>query len=296
MRAACFNASSKARSRYLGGLALWSLEQEAILSPKPGLVDSRGGGAHSDMSLSLLCASAECLEPWFVQMAEAAFCSSSDFELRSCIGRLGREAEQSMLALTKGVNTHRGAIWALGLLVTAAATHSCSEQEIFDRVSELARLPDPNAPETRSLSNGQRVLREYRLPGAREQAQKGFPHLRHRGLPALRLSRKDGDPESVARLNALLAIMTELTDTCVLSRAGLPGQETMQKGAMAVLACGGCGSFSGRRALAQLELSMLELNASPGGAADLLAATIFVDRLFAEPSTIVGKSYAKNTT
>lgn len=277
------NASSPSHSRQLGALALWSLEQEARLSPKPGLVDSRGTGAHSDMTLSLLLESAECLEPWFVQMADAAFLSNSDIELRRQIGWLGRKAERSMLTLTQGVNTHRGAIWALGLLVTAASTHSSSEHDILFRAAELACLPDPNALETQSSTNGQRVLKDYRLPGAREQAQKGFPHLRYLGLPALRESRKNGDPESVARLNALLAIMTELTDTCVLSRAGLIGLETMQQGAMRVLESGGSGSFAGRSALAQLESSMLSLNASAGGAADLLAATMFVDRLFAVP-------------
>ncbi|WP_296933526.1 triphosphoribosyl-dephospho-CoA synthase [uncultured Marinobacter sp.] len=274
------NPPSQSRNRQLGGLALWSLEQEARLSPKPGLVDSRGTGAHSDMTLSLLLKSAECLEPWFVQMSQAAFCSKTDGELRSQIGWLGRKAEQKMLAVTEGVNTHRGAIWALGLLVTAAATHSDSEQGLLARAAELACLADPNASESASPTNGQRVFENYRLPGAKEQAQLGFPHLRDLGLPFLRQSRKNGDPESVARLNALLAIMTEITDTCVLSRAGLTGLETMQKGAMAVLASGGSGSFGGRKALAQLELKMLELNASAGGAADLLAATLFVDRLF----------------
>ncbi|GGO86447.1 2-(5''-triphosphoribosyl)-3'-dephosphocoenzyme-A synthase [Marinobacterium nitratireducens] len=262
----------------LGDLACWALEQEARLSPKPALVDSRGAGAHSDMNLSLMLASAQSLRPWFAHMAQAAIQESSVAGLRRRIGQLGREAEAAMMAATAGINTHRGAIWALGLLVTAAATHSHSLAALLDRAAQLARQPDPDCPAGSVPSNGQRVCREYRLPGAREQAQQGFPHLLQRGLPTLRQSRESGDSESVSRLNALLAIMSALTDTCVLSRAGLAGLEAMQQGARAVLDAGGCGTFSGRRELAQYEQRLLSLGASAGGAADLLAATLFVDR------------------
>ena len=278
------NASSPSQAQKLGALAQWSLEQEAKLSPKPALVDSRGDGAHADMTLSLLLKSAQCLGPWFVRMSQASFMATSNVELRHRIGQLGRDAEREMLFTTEGVNTHRGAIWALGLLVTAASTDSDSELMLFNRAAELARIPDPHIPAAKSPSKGQAACKAYSLPGAREQAQEGFPHLQKLGLPVLRQSRANGDPEPIARLNALLAIMTELTDTCVLSRAGLLGLKSMQRGAKAVLETGGCGTFSGRRVLAKLEQEMLKLNASAGGAADLLAATIFVDQLFAVPS------------
>ena len=282
IRNAAVLAPWSTRAACLGEMASWALEQEAQLSPKPALVDSRGNGAHSDMNLALMLDSARCLEPWFAQMAEAALNLTCDAELRCTIGQLGRDAEAEMLVVTGGINTHRGAIWALGLLVTAAATAGGSEEELLDRTAHLARLPDPAAPAVKTLSKGERVCREYRLPGAREQAQQGFPHLRQLSLPTLRQSRRNGDTESLARLNALLAIMTALTDTCVLSRAGLAGLETMQQGARAVLDSGGCGRFAGRRALANLEQQLLALNASAGGAADLLAATLLVDRLFGD--------------
>ena len=98
-------------------------------------------------------------------------------------------------------------------------------------------------------------------------------------LPQLLRSRAAGASESEARLDALMAIMTSLSDTCVLSRAGMTGLETMQRGARAVLLAGGCGTAEGQAALARLDRRMLALNASPGGAADLLAATLFVDRV-----------------
>lgn len=78
-----------------------------------------------------------------------------------------------------------------------------------------------------------------------------------------------------------MAIMTSLSDTCVLSRAGMAGLEAMQQGAGEVLAAGGCATAQGRAALARLDAQMLAQNASPGGAADLLAATLFLDRVSA---------------
>ncbi len=115
--------------------------------------------------------------------------------------------------------------------------------------------------------------------GAREQAQHGFPAVIEHGLPQLLASRRAGAGEQNARLDALLAIMSSLTDTCVLHRAGLEGLTRMQAGARAVLEAGGAASLAGRRQLRLLDRDMLALNASPGGAADLLAATLFLDRL-----------------
>jgi triphosphoribosyl-dephospho-CoA synthase len=126
--------------------------------------------------------------------------------------------------------------------------------------------------------------------GAREQAQHGFPAVLDHGLPQLIASRRGGAGEQNARLDALLAIMSELTDTCVLHRAGLDGLTRMQQGARAVLAAGGCASLAGRRQLRALEGEMLALRASPGGAADLLAATLFLDRLAPDASAPTGSN------
>ncbi|HBW9586606.1 TPA: DUF1380 domain-containing protein [Klebsiella pneumoniae] len=129
------------------------------------------------------------------------------------------------------------------------------------------------------FSKGLRASRRWQVPGAREEAQCGFPHITRLALPQLQHSRARGASEPQAQLDALMAIMTSLSDTCVLSRAGMAGLQAMQQGACEVLAAGGCASFAGRAALARLDAIMLALNASPGGAADLLAATLFLDRV-----------------
>jgi len=179
-----------------------------------------------------------------------------------------------MLVTTHGVNTHRGAIWALGLLTAAAALEPRS---IPLNAARLALLNDRYAPQP--MSHGAQVAQRYGARGAREEAQLGFPSVVQRGLPQLHKSRQHNAGEQNARLDALLAIMTELADTCVLYRAGPEGLLAMQQGAQAVLDAGGSATLAGRRQLHELDLQLLALNASPGGAADLLAACLFIDRL-----------------
>ncbi|MFJ3456330.1 triphosphoribosyl-dephospho-CoA synthase [Scandinavium goeteborgense] len=270
---------AEVQAQRLATLARDCLIDEARLSPKPGLVDSRGNGAHHDLSLALMERSAHSLTPTFLQLAQQSWQRPADIALRETVGRLGREGEQQMMKATDGVNTHRGAIWALGLLVSAAAMQgeSASAQQIADTAAGLARLPDSAAPKV--FSKGLKATHRYQVPGAREEAQQAFPHVMMLALPQLLRSRANGASESEARLDALMAVMTSLSDTCVLSRAGMTGLNAMQNGARAVLTAGGCAQPAGREALARLDTHMLALNASPGGAADLLAATLFLDRV-----------------
>ncbi|MDO7895842.1 triphosphoribosyl-dephospho-CoA synthase [Pseudomonas citrulli] len=273
----------------LADLAVDALIDEADLSPKPALVDRRGNGAHTDLHLGLMHASALSLWPAFKAMAEAAIESGEvNLPLREALGRIGREGEAAMLATTGGVNTHRGAIWALGLLVAAAALEpeSSVASAIALRAARLALLEDRYAP--KSFSHGTQVAQRYGARGAREEAQLGFPSILQRALPQLRRSRAQGHGEQNARLDALLAIMTELADTCVLYRAGEPGLHAMQCGAQAVLDAGGSASLDGRRRLHGLDQQLIALNASPGGAADLLAACLFVDRIESGDGLILG--------
>lgn len=264
----------------LADLAVDALIDEADLSPKPALVDRRGNGAHTDLHLGLMHASALSLWPAFKAMADAAIeFDEVGLPLREALGRIGRDGEQTMLATTHGVNTHRGAIWALGLLVAAAALECTNTKAsaVTLRAARLALLDDRYAP--RPLSHGAQVAQRYGARGAREEAQLGFPAVIQRALPQLKLSRAAGHGEQNARLDALLAIMTTLSDTCVLYRAGELGLQTMQLGAQAVLDAGGSASLAGRRRLHELDQQLIALNASPGGAADLLAACLFIDRI-----------------
>ena len=264
---------------HLAGLAVGALIDEARLAPKPGLVDSRGNGAHSDLSLDLMCRSANALAPALGSMAAAAIViGAPTLALRERLGQLGREAEATMMLATGGVNTHRGAIWALGLLVAAAAIEPNNAAETASIAAAIASHQDRFAP-VRTGNKGEQACRDFNVVGARGQAQAGFPHVIELGLPELQRSRARGDSETASRLNALLAIMSRLDDTCVLSRGGLGTLRHLQNSAAAVLAAGGAATLPGRRALRQLDADAIARRVSPGGAADLLAATLFLDRV-----------------
>ncbi|HST66717.1 MAG TPA: triphosphoribosyl-dephospho-CoA synthase [Mycobacteriales bacterium] len=257
----------------LADRAVAALVAEAVLTPKPGLVDRRGPGAHTDMTLPLLLASAAALRPAFLACATAG--SAPGPGLRARLGEIGRAGEAAMLAATDGVNTHRGALWALGLLTAAAAADPADP---LAGAAALAATPDPAGSPGRA-SHGQQVVRRYGVPGAAGEARAGFPHVVGHGLPVLRAARARGVGEESARLDALLAIMASLPDTCVLHRGGAAGLRALQAGAAAVLAAGGCGTSGGRRRLSTLDALARRRRLSPGGSADLLAATLFLDSL-----------------
>lgn len=267
----------------IGELAVSVLIEEATLTPKPGLVDMRGNGAHADMSLRMMLDSAQSLRDSFVAMAQAGQRAAHiDQCLRERLGALGREAEAAMLRTTGGINTHRGAIWALGLLAGAAGWlgRRRSAKATAQIAGRIARLTDRQRP-VLTGNKGELTCLAYGVGGAREQAEACFPHVIRIGLPTLRAARARGDTEPAARVNALLAIMARLDDTCVLARAGYAGLADIQTGAEAVLRAGGMCTLAGRRRLHELEAAMRTRNASPGGAADLLAATLFLDQLSA---------------
>jgi triphosphoribosyl-dephospho-CoA synthase len=257
-------------------LARQALVAEAELTPKPGLVDRRGSGAHSDLSLGIMRRSARAIAPYFATMAAASCAAPMDRFLRAKVASIGREAETAMLRVTGGSNAHKGAIWVLGLLVTAAAqSDSLHSGAVAKDAALLAQLPDSARPQL--VSHGDLVRSRYGATGARGEAYAGFPHVVEVGLPALRAARGRGLSETNSRLSALLAIMASLEDTCVLYRGGDEGLQMVKQGAKEVLVSGGPGSAAGDEALRRLDRELFARNISPGGSADLLAATLFLD-------------------
>ncbi|WP_244815740.1 triphosphoribosyl-dephospho-CoA synthase [Caballeronia sp. Lep1P3] len=260
--------------------AVDALIAEARVTPKPALVDERGSGAHRDLDLMTMLRSARALRPTFLAIARAASGEAPSQALRERLARIGREGEAAMLRATDGSNAHRGAIWIVGLLCAGAAMHAPGDTEaICSSAALIARHEDRFAPASAETSHGARVAARFRVAGARGEAREGFLHALRIGLPALDDARRRGLAENDARLDALVAIIASLDDTCLLHRGGMKALVIAKKGARRVLQSGGAGSREGRAALAALDAELLALNASPGGAADLLAATLFLDSL-----------------
>lgn len=261
----------------LAELAVDALVFEARLTPKPCLVDAAGPGSHRDMDLALLVASAESLRPAFAGMTRAAGAGGGLDALRAEIGRIGRRGEAAMLETTGGVNTHRGALWALGLLVTGAARSGGGMAATVMAAARLAASPDPGAP-ARGVSHGEAARRTFGIGGASAEAAAGFPHVVGTALPVYRSACDAAGPRHAA-LDALLAVMTTLDDTCILHRGGRPALRLAQRGAADALAAGGAGTAAGMACLQLLDNELTARNISPGGSADLLAAALFVDAL-----------------
>ncbi len=266
------------RSKRLAFLAREALIAEAELTPKPGLVDRRGSGAHHDLSLALMRQSATAIEPYFAAMASCSQGHDIDCNLRSQLAAIGSHSERAMHQATQGSNAHKGAIWILGLLVAGAMCAPNEDtREIVAAAAAIARLPDRAQPKL--LTHGDIVRNRYGAGGARMEASTNFPHVTKCGLPMLRDRRGRKFPEEVCRLDALLSLMAELDDTCVLYRGGVEALSVVKAGAQAVLDGGGYSNANGRQRLRELDRELIARHVSPGGSADLLAATIFLDAL-----------------
>jgi triphosphoribosyl-dephospho-CoA synthase len=284
--------SAEAGSRYdggsalLGALARQALIAEAELTPKPGLVDRRGSGSHNDLSLDVMRRSALAIEPFICRMAFQAANERPSASLRLTLAAIGRAAETAMLHVTNGSNAHRGAIWSLGLLAASASInqYNLDALGIARTAAEIASFEDSHV--LKRTSHGQTVVKKFGVSGARGEAMEGFPHITRVGLPMLRARRAARVPERIARLDALLSIIAQLDDTCVLYRGGAAALQTAKNGAAAVIRGGGAGSPLGKQCLRVMDLRLLELGVSPGGSADLLAATLFLDAIERERTEI----------
>jgi triphosphoribosyl-dephospho-CoA synthase len=264
----------------IGAVAVDSLLLEVDTWPKPGLVSTHDRGSHADMDARLLQRSAHALRPFFVQLAQAGM---SDADLPALRG-IGLRAEQAMLGATGGINTHRGAIFGLGLLCAAAGQASANNpcdwalgtivrRRWGDQIEPAASGDD---------SHGAHVWRCYGVGGARAQAASGFAHLYRIGWPALQEGRRlaHGDEEA-ARVHCCFALMATLPDTNLLHRGGAQGWLFARELADEFIARGGVGCADWREQAVRAHRAMVARQLSPGGCADLLAMTLFVDALCA---------------
>ncbi|WP_429232469.1 triphosphoribosyl-dephospho-CoA synthase [Inquilinus ginsengisoli] len=126
-------------------------------------------------------------------------------------------------------------------------------------------------------SHGTDVLRRFGAGGARVEAAAGFPLVREIGLPALHQGRALAREEGAARIQAFFALMAEVEDTNLLHRGGAAGLQDAQRAARQFLAAGGVGQGGWDARAVAIHQAFVRRRLSPGGCADLLAATIFLD-------------------
>ena len=264
-------------------LATQALQAELDTTPKPGLVDKDNNGAHRDMDYALMQRSIDTLHPYFVKLALLG-CADT-LPSHTAIRDAGIEAEKAMLSATNGVNTHKGALFSMGLAVVAAAHEerkiAANEEQILkernggeDVLVSLqttikalaASFPDTNGThgsKAKLLSKGTTAIK-----GALDNAREGYEMLFAEWLPFYIERRKEHDAHTLHK--TLLRIMCDLDDTNVIYRTDLATAEEVKQEARALL-----DSFS-KAALRDMDRHYTTRNISPGGAADMLSLTIFI--------------------
>lgn len=251
----------------LAKLATMALQSELDTSPKPGLVDTIDAGAHQDMDYNLMCRSIRALHPHFVALAQLGY--QEKLPTSEEIRRLGLEAEREMLLATDNVNTHKGALFAMGLVLIAAAHNYyirgvIQEQPLRADICRLAAdFPAPQG------THGDAVRRQYNVGGALAQAAAGYTDLFADWLPYLRQLKGD----TFAAHKTLLYIMTTLDDTNILHRKGAQVAFEVKEEARALLS-----NFS-EAALIKLNQRYIKENISPGGSADILSLTFLLNAI-----------------
>ena len=228
----------------LAEAAVTALRQELDTTPKPGLVDLEGCGSHADMDYALMLRSIEALRPWFVRIA------AHDGDLVS----LGLEAEAAMLAATNNVNTHKGALFCLGLVLSATGKEGIP---VRARIAEIASY----IPETG------RSKERKGVKGALAMAREGYKELFDKWLPELRTN---------GPLPTLMLIMATLDDTNILHRGGSEALAYVKARATEIYENGRIGIENEIREFGR---ELKDRNLSPGGAADMLALTMLAAKI-----------------
>ena len=264
-------------------LATQALQAELDTTPKPGLVDKDNNGAHRDMDYALMQRSIDTLHPYFVKLALLG-CADA-LPSHTAIRDAGIEAEKAMLSATNGVNTHKGALFSMGLAVVAAAHEerkiAANEEQILKEKNGgeevlvslqttikalAASFPDTNGThgsKAKLLSKGTTAIK-----GAFDNAREGYEMLFAEWLPFYIERRKERDAYTLHK--TLLRIMCDLDDTNVIYRTDLATAEEVKQEARALL-----DNFS-EAALKDMDRHYTTRNISPGGAADMLSLTIFI--------------------
>lgn len=280
------NRKKPAEVTQLASMALESLLYEVVVNPKPGLVDPVDVGPHPDMNVFMFIDSAVSLRGYLEACVSAGYEFDGDdlTELFQTIRGMGIKAEETMFEATHHVNTHKGAVFSLGILATATAYQARIGDRGLKQLQQIIRemlqnlitddLATPHFETTKNLTAGERQYLKYGLLGVRGEAAAGFPVVFDYAVPFLE---KRTGPLNARLLDTLLLIVLHADDSNLIKRSGDPHilKKVRQK-IRTYFELGGYQTEAGYRLLQDLNTSFKNQNLSLGGSADLLILTIFV--------------------
>ncbi|MBQ1235049.1 MAG: triphosphoribosyl-dephospho-CoA synthase CitG [Oscillospiraceae bacterium] len=278
---------AKKDSAHVADLAVQALLDEVHTTPKPGLVDLNNCGSHTDMDVVSFEKSAHALRPYFVDCVNIGIQTANlpPQEAFAVLRQRGLQAEKEMYAATGGVNTHKGAVFSMGILCCSygrlwkAENQHISVSDIADVASAMTRGTMENdylQMQGKADTVGQRLLNQYRITGARGEAADGFPGVFCIGLPAYKQALQAGLSPNDAAAVALLALISRVADANLYKRGGMEGAEFAKERANTLMKAFPHIDMS---EIEKLDREFIERNLSPGGCADLLALTLFVHSL-----------------
>ncbi|MCX2860344.1 triphosphoribosyl-dephospho-CoA synthase [Paucibacter sp. PLA-PC-4] len=264
----------------IGRSATLALRDELVLSPKPGLVTLSNTGSHSDMDARTFMRSLLALRGYFVEIAHLG----SELAPFTALERCGIKAEAQMLAATGGINTHRGAVFQLGLLCAAAGAASRAGVPITAArvratlIEQWGAALRARAARPSALPGGI-AARRLGLRSASEEAAAGFPVVFEVALPTLHAALARGLRPSLAQLDTLFHIIAVLDDSNLAHRGGAEGLAFAQRAARGFIAQGGAAVPDGLARALRIGKAFVARRLSPGGAADMLASSCWMMRL-----------------
>lgn len=275
----------QADTEQIASVAVQSLIDEVHTTPKPGLVDRRNCGSHRDMDLSTFIASATALRPYFAECVKIGQATANDSP-ESCFSRLrqaGLAAEKAMYQATGGVNTHKGAVYIMGLLCGSIGRLWTPEAPIAENaaiVSECARIVsssvDSDLASADNSTAGLRLYRQYGIKGIRGEAAAGLPSVMSISLPAYKDGLSKGLSPNDAGAVALLHLIAKVEDTNLYHRGGYTGATWAAEAVQNLLHAS---PFPAMASIEKLDDAFIARNLSAGGCADLLAVTYFLHSL-----------------
>lgn len=270
----------------IGHLASMALQAELDTTPKPGLVDRNDNGAHRDMDHALMQRSIQALHPYFVRLAQLGFTDKQP--CHDEIVNIGIEAEREMFKATGGVNTHKGALFSIGLAAVALAGEAFSRITQAERCGTMA-YNDVNSKQIQSLSNsiaslarlfpdtngthGSKAKANNILKGALDNAREGYTQLFKAWLPFYIDRIAEGD--NYALHKTLLRIMCDLDDTNIVYRTSIETMQEVKTEARQMLDTSR-NIVNFEAALQAMNTDYIHRNISPGGSADMLSLVVFL--------------------
>ncbi|MCI0130010.1 triphosphoribosyl-dephospho-CoA synthase CitG [Vagococcus sp. CY53-2] len=271
-----------------------ALLYEVTCTPKPGLVDAMDSGSHDDMTIYTFINSSCVLTPFFASFFEEGYHYPKEKpsnELFTKIRPIGIEAEKSMNEATQQVNTHKGAIFSLGVLMTALG-YAFAQSGYFDlkHIQDIIKdmlchlMDDFDGVENKrseDLTIGERLFLDYGISGIRGEASSGYSIVFNHSLPYL-VNQTTGDIND-RMIDTLLFLLKHSKDTNLIKRAGtVEILDEARQSATDILAAGGVKSNLGRQLYLDMICEYKERNLSIGGTADLLIMTLclyFIEQL-----------------